>query len=237
MKISAITTFWNNPYLAVYFKRLYEKYWKDEVDELWVCVHGDNKPVNHFIHGLFEHSKITAIPLPEMGAALDYIYPYLKGDVLVTIDSDNFITQKGVISKYVSMIGEYDAIGTYGGSSKPLSVGEDLKKHFGIVRLNSFLSFWNKKKLDEEPFTFQRMKFAEGEEFLGYRFKEWGFIDTMGYLTLKFIMSGKKVLVLDEVEGSRHIGGLSHEPIGENRKEIMNQIIKETIDEVPKEIR
>lgn len=236
MKVSAVSTFNGNPYLAVYWKRLYEKYWKDEVDELWVCIHGDNKSVNHFIHGLFKNSKITAIPLPEMGAALDYIYPYLKGDVLVTVDSDNFITEKFVISRNVLLLKEYAAVGIFGGSAKPFSVSDDLQKHFGIVRLNSFLSFWDKKKIDEEPFTFQRMKFAKGEEFLGYKFKEWGFIDTMGYLTLT-LKQKYNILPLKYIQGSQHIGGLSHKPLGENRKEIMNQIIKETIDEVPEDIR
>lgn len=235
-KVVAISTFWNNPYLAVYWKRLYEKYWKDEVDELWVCVHGKDKKVNHFIAGLFENSKITAIPLPEMGAALDYIYPYLTGDILMTIDSDTFITKKGIIKGLASKIGEYDAIGTAGNSSRPLSLGESVANHFGLVRLNSFFSLWNKKKLDEKPFTFQRMKFLKGDKLFGFTFPEDGSIDTMGFMTLQF-MQNNKILPLGLIDGIKHIGGLSHIPLGENRKEIMNQIIKETIGEVPEEIR
>ena len=243
--VSAICTFWNNPYLAVYFKRLYESYWKDEVDELLVCVHGSDKKVNHFIADLFPNSRITAIPLPEMGAALDYIYPFVKGDILMTIDSDNFITKKGVVKKHIELMGgedcihRFEAIGTAGKSSRPLWIGDEVAKHFGLVRLNSFLSFWDKKRLDEAPFTFQRMKFKKGENLFDFTFPDWCSLDTMGYMTLQFMQRGNKIIQLgrDTIDGSQHIGGLSHEPLGNNRIEIMEKIKKETINEVPKDIR
>ena len=238
--VSAITTFWNNPYLAVYFKRLYESYWKDEVDELLVCVHGPDKKVNHFIADLFPNSRITAIPLPEMGAALDYIYPFVKGDILMTIDSDNFITKKGVVKKCAEMVGEtgsYGAVGTAGKSARPLWIGEEVAKHFGIVRLNSFLSFWKKRCLNEKPFTFQRMKFKKGEKLFGFTFPDWCSLDTMGYMTLQFMQRGNLIHRLDRIDGSQHIGGLSKPIVGPTRIKIMEKIKKEMINEVPKEIR
>lgn len=238
--VSAITTFWNNPYLAVYFKRLYESYWKNEVDELLVCVHGSDKKVNHFIADLFPNSRITAIPLPEMGAALDYIYPFVKGDILVTIDSDNFITEKGVIKSCVETIksekNKFKALGTIGKSSRPLWVGEEVAKHFGLVRLNSFLSCWDKKELDKMTFTFQRMKFKKGEDLFGFKFPDWCSLDTMAYMTLKF-MQNNPILRMSRIDGSHHIGGLSRPVIGPSRVEIMEKIKKETIKYVPKEIR
>jgi hypothetical protein len=237
--ITAVSTFWNNPYLAVYYKDLYEKYWKDEVDELLVCVHGDNIPVNNFIASLFPNSRITSQPVGEMGVALDYIYPFVKGDILVTVDSDCFIEKKGIITKYAEMIknDEYGAIGTIGKSSRPLREGEKVANHFGLVRLNTFLSFWNKHYIDNLfGSTFQRMRFSKGEEFLGYKFTEQCKLDTMAYLTLKFIQN-HKYKIMGEFEGVRHIGGLSHQKLGNNRKEIMDLIIKQTIDRVPKELR
>lgn len=231
MKISAVTTFLRYPLLAVYFRYLYDKYWKDEVYELLVCVHGDNKRINHFIADLFENSRITAIPVHEMGIALDYIYPFVRGDVLMTIDSDTFIEKGGIITKYAKMIDRADVIGTVGNSSRPLSLGVQVAEHFGFVRFNTFLSFWNRKVLDEEPFTFQRIKFRKGEIFLNYEIPEDGYLDTMAYMSLKFLQKKRPYKIIEHLEGCRHIGGLSHLPLGEKNQELMKKILTE----LPKE--
>jgi hypothetical protein len=208
-KVSVITAFNSDPFMALYFKKNYEEFWKDEVDELLVCVHGGNDEIDNFIASLFPMSRKSSIPLPELGIALDYIYPFVTGDILMTIDSDCYIYEKGLVTRYANSLIDCDATGTIGYATRPLSEADGLFRHFGIVRLNTFLSFWNKKKLNF-PFTFQRMKFKKGEKFYGYEFPNDCKLDTLGYLTLRFINEGCHIKTIKKFENTNHIGGLSH---------------------------
>lgn len=195
--------------MALYFKKNYEEIWKDEVDELLVCAHGGNNEIDEFIASLFLMGRKSSNPFKELGIALDYIYPFATGNILMTIDSDNYIYEKGLISKYVKELENFDAIGTIGYATQPLSEAQGLYNHFKMVRFNTFLSFWNKDKLNF-PFTFQRMKFKKNEIFYGYKFPNDCKLDTLGYLSLRFICEGNKIKIVDKFQGSNHIGGLSH---------------------------
>ena len=53
-KLSIMIVFICNPYLAIIQKRLYLKYWKDEVDEVLIGVNGRNDMIRKFIVDLWK---------------------------------------------------------------------------------------------------------------------------------------------------------------------------------------
>ena len=98
-KVSVMLAFVCNPYLAILQKRLYLKYWKDEIDELLINVNGRNDVIRKFIIDLWKDddkvSLIVDTPTEiRQGTAFETLYPGVLGKVLVTIDSDNFIYKK-----------------------------------------------------------------------------------------------------------------------------------------------
>jgi len=50
-KVSLMMAFVCDPYLAMLQKKLYEKYWKDEVNEVLINVNGRNKEILNIIAG------------------------------------------------------------------------------------------------------------------------------------------------------------------------------------------
>ena len=214
-----------NPYLAVLQKRLYLKYWKDEVDEVLINVNGRNDMIRDWIAKLWsDDDKVTYVDnVPKeirQGTAFDNLFPHVKGKVLITLDSDNFIYTKGIINKYSNLIleGEYDCAGSFGfhafanGKGKCDTAGMAIKK-FGTVRLNPFLSFWDKNIMDKiENITFKTYNHGEGEKFapLGV-LPQAGWLDIMAKVSLEFFSKGAKILKIPVgMDGAyTHVGAIS----------------------------
>lgn len=218
-KISIITAFNSDCFLALMFKKSYEKYWKDEIDQLVICCHGENKEINDYIASIFEKDdkcivKKAEEKYTELGQALDYIYPEVTGDVLVTLDSDCYIQEKGIITKYALLIGRYDVIGTKGMGCKPIELRNLIaNKNHGMVRFNTALSFWDKKKLDTiENLTFKRQILRKGDKIPEIDFKlneRKLMIDTMALVTIKYLAKYKNWSIILKDENYKHVGGLS----------------------------
>ncbi len=173
MKRSAIISFSCDPYVALYFKKFYERFWVGEVDELNVLVNGRQEFIKEFIGEAWKPlaENVVFNGYCSQGVAFNRLYPLCKGDVLITADSDNYVYQKGVIDRYAGMVerGECD----YVGSTRP------------------FLSFWDRRALD----AMGGVDFDESHDVAknericreaGVRRDDYRFLDVMEPLWLRF---------------------------------------------------
>jgi len=229
-KVSVILAFVCNPYLAILQKKLYLKYWKDEVDEVLINVNGRNDSIRKFIIDLWKDDDKVAfiVDTPteiRQGTAFETLYPGVMGKVLVTMDSDNFIYKKGVIRKYSNYIlnGEYDCIGSTGYHAWPNSVSKLCLEKYGTVRLNPFMSFWNVTYINNvnknnSPSEYKDVHFGthnylKGDSYspLGGPMPDSGWMDIMADFSLRYLSKYPKYLkILQGLEGEYyHVGGIS----------------------------
>ncbi len=191
MKRAVLIAFAADPYLAMYFKKTYDLYWKDEVDELHIHINGKQKFIIDFIEKLWQKDAkqiVKKYRVYRQGEAFNELYPQINCDILMTMDSDNFIYQKGVINKHAKMVeeGHYD----YVGSKKP------------------FMSFWDKKTLDKTEVDFEEHHFKKGDKVDKYKFENDKFMDVMELLNTKFAKVTNKILEIpiDDLPKREHIG-------------------------------
>ena len=213
-KVIALVAFVSDPYHALLFKKSYETYWKDEVDELRVQVNGQIPEVNKFIGSIYENSDVFQDSLSQ-GAAFDRIYPK-GGDVLLTFCSDNYIMRKGVLSPYIEKIksGEFDAVGSSGLHAEP-KTADVIAEKLGLVRLNPFMSFWNKKQLDTIDLTFDSVFWEVGDNYkipeLDLMIEWGGHLDIMALMSIKYLTKFPKRLIIEptNLPYYHHVCGLS----------------------------
>lgn len=224
-KISVMMAFVCNPYLAVLQKKTYLKYWKDEVDEVLINVNGRNERIRTFIEELWADEKVVWMDNVDwemrQGAAFDRLYPHATGEVLMTMDSDNFVYRTGSLSKFRDMIltnnndGQYDAIGSTGLHAYPVSVAVLAQNKYRKVRYNPFMSFWRRSivnKIPKEGFTFGTYNYVAGTKYkpLG-EIKEDGWMDVMSKFSLDFFAISDKTLNIPQTVNGEymHMTGIS----------------------------
>lgn len=194
LKRSMAISFIDDPYLAILFKRIYDKNIKGEVDELNIAINGENIEIVEFIKNLWKDEatnilmKYTKGETVAHGEALNKLYAISKGDIFITLDSDNFIYRKGIIDRYCTAI---DNGVDYVGSFSP------------------FMSFFRKSvldKIDEVDFRDFHTKKENGTD---------KFYDTMKRLMIKFSEISKLLyeIPIDNLPEYEHIGRMSAFPI------------------------
>lgn len=172
MKLTAFIAYICDPYLALFHYNNYLKFWKDEVDEVLINVNGRNDKIREWIADLWrKDNKCTFVDsYPQevrQGGAFDRLYPHLKTDLFMTVDSDNFIYKKGVVANFKRLMEEqYDAIGSVGHHIYPVSVARKVLNQCGVVRFNPFMAFFKKEVADKIPNrTFESFAFKKDESF------------------------------------------------------------------------
>ena len=177
---AVLVAFAADPYLALYFKKTYDLFWKNEVDESHIHINGKQKFIIDFIEKLWQKDAKQIIKrywVYRQGEAFNELYPQINCDTLITMDSDNFIYRKGVINKFANMVesGEYD----YVGSRHP------------------FMSFWNKSVLDKIEVDFEEHHYKSGK-----------FYDVMELLNIRFAEKTDKLFEIpfDNLPAYEHIG-------------------------------
>lgn len=170
----------DDPYLAIQQFDYYQNY-KDEIDQMLILISGEQKFIINFIAELWDNQKneITiSYKNIRHGDAFNELYTEVKGDILITMDEDHFIYQKGVLDKYCGFIGEYDVVGGKNGQY-----------------IYPAFSIWNKAKLDSINPDFA--DFHEGEEY----------IDVMCDISRKFLKQYKfKEIPVDNLPEYEHLG-------------------------------
>jgi glycosyltransferase involved in cell wall biosynthesis len=214
MKTSCLLTFICDPFHALLFRKTFEN-WKDEIDELVLSVSGEeNQFIKEFIVNLFPEAKERVIENERLsqGDAYDRIYKYCTGDIIMTVDSDNYILKKGVVTKFKNMIGEYDVIGSTGLHATPY-IADDIRKKFGFVRFNPFMSYWKRSFLEQiENLTWGVYRFNKGQKFpqVDYIATGDGHLDVMGLVGVQALQLGAKKFVIKPETGEYlHASGMS----------------------------
>ena len=220
MKISAITVFVGDPYLALTFHKSYKKFWENEVDELILGISSSRDDMLEFISELWSKEKnVTIVKVkndhgygsPDHGKLLDMLVPKAKHDVVMTIDSDFFILKSGVIEGYKKQMLRHDVIGSTAGR---MEGSECLKKVFHthikrkIGRICPWLSFWRTNILKGFNFTTFKSVFVscEGKRFAispdsrddkGESEENELWLETMGFLTYRLFTEREKTSFLE----------------------------------------
>ena len=214
-KVSAMVSFVSDPYHALLFKKSYER-WGDEIDQLLVYANGLIPEVNDFIVSLYRKEadfKVYSYESVSQGSAFNSLYKHVKGDILMTLCSDNYILKKGIVSNFVKDMESYDAVGSMGLHAST-NIAQKIAEKLGTVRLNPFMSFWHKDKLDEiKDLTFdavfweQRYKIPE----IDLEIKEGGHLDIMSLMSIKYLAKNKNIKVIppEQVPNWVHPSGMS----------------------------
>ena len=222
MKTSCMMVFVTYPYLAILQKRLCEKYWINEVDEILINVNGGHKEVGKFIEDLWKpiSKKIVVADRYSQGAGFDLLYHFVSGDILMTIDSDMFIFKQGIVGNHINRIANnnLDVIGIKHEIVRPITMADKLKSELDIptTRVAPFLSFWRKSIMDEiGEFTFDAVRPRKGDLVCGVLMDNDIRFDMLGDLTIKFMAKmgdqGRfyDLVTTDQVGESFHSGALS----------------------------
>lgn len=221
MKNALMMAFICDPYLAAFQVDLYNRFWKNEVDEVLINVNGTNERIKNWIGDLWEsQDKVTFVDRQRMmrqGTAFNYLYPHISKDVevVVTMDSDNFIYSEDVINKFADIIEseEYGIIGSTGYHAYPSEVSNLIVNRYGTVRVNPFMSFWDKHILNKLPeVNWTSFAYKQGDIYppVGLIPAD-GYMEVMAKLTLDVLHTGVKYLTIPPAlfEKYVHVGGIS----------------------------
>lgn len=158
--LSVLMIFMDEPYLALYVKELYKRFWKDEVGELLIFLNCNLSEVANFIESIWDQeNKVFVIKksqdIPHYllhGGCLNLLYPHITKKYFLILDSDNFIYQKGIISKMVSEMENtnLDVVGIENNAASRLII-EAAKARFQTVGLSPRFCFFRKSLVDKVP--------------------------------------------------------------------------------------
>jgi len=218
-KVSVMMVFVCNPFIAILQKRLYLKYWKAEVDEVLINVNGRNDIIRKWIVDLWKDDKVKFIDEQNwemrQGIAFNNLYPHITGDIVVTMDSDNFIFKTGVMAFNVNLITKNgnDSVGSLGYHAYPNSVAKQAIEKYGTVRLNPFFAVFRKEILDKIPdLTFGTYNYEAGEDFppLG-KISAKGWMDVMAKVSLEFLYRSSRFVRIPIARDDEymHVGAIS----------------------------
>jgi len=180
-RISVLTAFHTEPYIALYFKKIYEKYWKDEIDAIYTLVSGSNYMDSaSFTQTLWEGiAGFTgyAQDIDDHGKTLNRIYAWLDNeemrgklptsDIIMIIDSDEYIYREGWVEELAGYIerDEADIVASWSQSGSQ-RLGEVVRNKFMVEnhRLNPMIALIRKSFLDRiEDINFSARQFLPKE--------------------------------------------------------------------------
>lgn len=120
---AAILPYPCDPFLLHYWLSLFEKYWQDEVDKLYIYANSTIEPeVVHYIRDLcLRNPKINLQYNPqqiEHGEVINRTLDIVTEENVLLIEDDGFIFKKGVVDRCFSLIEHegYDIVGSKRGS-------------------------------------------------------------------------------------------------------------------------
>lgn len=110
-----------DPIILNNFIKNFNAVWKDEVDTLYVLLNVDHRMPREIVDWdmelLEKTDKVIGLYTGEMlfqGAALRHMLPYVKEDLILSIEDDTIITKRGQVDKCFRKIesGEADVVGS-----------------------------------------------------------------------------------------------------------------------------
>lgn len=116
---AAILPFPGDPYLFRFWISLFDRFWKDEVDTLYV---GFNSPIEssmvEYIRAMCDaRSQIRLFYWPqqmEHGEVINRVLDMVREDYVMLVEDDGFIYKKGIVNECFSYLesGEYEIVGS-----------------------------------------------------------------------------------------------------------------------------
>lgn len=121
MSRAALLPMPGDPFILNHFLSNFENVWKEEVDQLYILLNIDARMPRHIVdlaRGLCQdRERVTTLFVNNMlfqGAALRYMLPTVKEDLLMSIEDDTVIVKKGQIDRCFRKIesGDADVVGS-----------------------------------------------------------------------------------------------------------------------------
>lgn len=170
---TAVTHFDGDPFVTEFWLRLYEKYWRGEVNKIYtdICYNPElvPEPIIEYQRKLFlKYPEITtrwqpSKQIPEISN--NQLIPQAEGEVIFLIESDGFIFKKGVVDDCCKKIesGGYDLCSAPF-SLIPSGLSEAIQSK-GHMRCFMFL---NRKLLDQIEIDLMPRKLRRGDKIKGF---------------------------------------------------------------------
>lgn len=219
-KVSVLIAFVCQPYLAAIQKKLFDRVWGEEVDEVLINVNGKGDYLRKIIIDMWKKEpKVKFIDEQNweqrQGPAFNNLYPHATGNVIMFLDSDNFIYKKGVVRYFTDLIyGKvHTSIGSFGYHGYPAKVAERIMAKNSTVRLNPFMAFFDKSIIDKiKDLDFGAFNFAKGEAIpcIGNSDVK-GWLDIFGIFCVKYFDLSRNIYKIpgDKDDEWIHVSGLS----------------------------
>src|SRR3990167_6772325 len=199
-----------DPFLNKLWFKLFEKYWQNEVDKLYVLVNSKiEDSVVNFLRGMYtSNPKVVFLyrdHMIEHGWALKELILACKEDLIMLVEDDGMIFKSGAVKEQFDRIesGEVDVIGGHRQSSTP-KIAEAVQRKFYTADLESFLwpnfLFTKTKYLMKTDLEFGAKGFKAGETvpILEAIFEEDQAMDTFGWATIQLYAQNLNVDYIEQ---------------------------------------
>ncbi len=219
-KLAVCCAFHCDPFQAIYYKELFKKYWGDEIGDLYIKVSGINYlGSKDFILDLFKDIA-TFIDydraINDHGMTLNALYPEIPNnkEVVMIMDSDEWIYKRGLITDFLSSFDEgIDIVGEWCDSGS-VNLKDKAHELFGRCRLNPMITFIRKSLIDKVPdLHFGARNWKAGEVIVplnNWVSTEDECTDTFGYIGLQLLnMTNNLRLISIMQDGLFHAASLS----------------------------
>lgn len=199
-----------DPFLNKLWFKLFEKYWQDEVDKLYVCINSPIEPdVVAFLIKMYKSNpKVTVVyhdRMLEHGWALKEIIKESNEDLVLLIEDDGLIFKSGAVKEQFDRIenGEVDIIGGHRQSSS-LGIAQATQLKFNRPSTEAFLwpnfLFTKMEYLKKTDLVFGNKGFKAGETvpYLNWIPTEDEAMDTFGWMAIQLYAQELRVITLDQ---------------------------------------
>ncbi|MBU1110796.1 hypothetical protein KKB83_04215 [Patescibacteria group bacterium] len=207
-----------DPFLLKYWLENYAKYYKDEVDKLYVCLNSSiEKEVIEYEQKLLERYGASFVYIDhqiEHGDAIKILLEMCKEEYVMLVEDDAYVFKKGHIDSCFKHVedGEVDCVGSKRGSCA-FEILEEAKRKWGVDYEglgDHGCNFWpcfffcKTQTLLDTDRHFKAKAWEKGEvvEPLNYVMKETGYGDTFVNTSLILRSKGLKFLCLQQYHGS-----------------------------------
>ena len=209
-----------DPFLIRYWLENYKKFWKDEVDHLYVHLNTSlEKEGVDYIMEMLNEVGATVIYKDRQtthGLAINELLEITKETHIVLVEDDSYVFKKGKIDECFKKVesGEFDCVAGKRGSCS-MEILEQAEKKWGIQREgygDQGCNFWpnmffiKKEDLLKTDRDFDSRRWEQGEycKELDYTFKEEAAGDTMVHMSLQLRALGLSFWYENQYHGSPH---------------------------------
>lgn len=194
-----------DPFLCLFWFEMFEKYWQNEVDKLYIFINSGLEPsVVSFLKKRFgSNSKVRVFHrdfMTQHGIALAHLLIDCQEELVMLIEDDGIIFKNGAVKEQFDRIenGVVDVVGCHRTSATP-GISIKTVERFNLPTSEPFLwpnfMFAKRKDLMKTDLHFQNKGFRSGEycEILDWIPEQDEAMDTNGWIAIQIYNLGLKV--------------------------------------------